>query len=141
MGDDIKSLIEILEGDSEIIEAQIHHRIFGGQIPERSQDAPRQRAVLLKYAGGSPIGGYVKLRRFRLDVVYYGASLSEADTVYRTVHPVLRAINGRVQCGVIIHSLTEESGPISMIEPKTNWPCINTSWQVLSADLPPDDAC
>ena len=133
MRDVIAALRAFLLDQDEVVRV-VGNRIHGGRLPQSNQDSPPEGAILLRLAGGTPIGGYVELQRPRVDVIFYHTSPTQADAIRRIVHPLLRAIRPFVQSGTKIHAVEEEGGPIAGVESDTNWPYVFTSWRVLASE-------
>ena len=91
-------------------------------------------AVVLRYSGGTDLGGYVPVARGRVDVWNYGRTPREADSLRRVVAPVLKNLKRGDVHGVLVSGADLETGPFADIDPEMNWHFVMDSWRVLFAE-------
>jgi len=132
--DVIEALIEILRGDADL-EAATDGRIFGGFVGLKRQAELPGPTIQIQYSGGSPLGGYARLQRPRVDITFYGRTPQEADWLRRAAHPVLKDLQRRTAKGVLIHGIEDAGGYAQGREQDTNWPYIFTTWNVLANEV------
>ena len=133
MNDVITALRTFLTGQASVT-ALVADRIYGGRMPLVDQDSPPEGAILLRLSGGTPVGGFVHLQRPRVDVTFYAPTPARADAIRRVVHPLFRALEPQEISGTLVHAIEEEGGPVSGVEPDTNWPYVFTSWRILASE-------
>jgi hypothetical protein len=98
-------------------------------------------AILLRPVGGPAPDYWVQIQQTRIDVRCYGPKPHEAMKLWRTVHACLcqPAVSGRVSFRLahcIVYNVTQEAGPISIIEPETKWPFTTAPYVFMWSEVP-----
>jgi hypothetical protein len=122
--------------------------LVGSNPPRISAELKREwvmptHAILLRRVGG-PGGDYwIQTQDTRIDVRCYGSTGYEAARLWQIVHAVLcpnPAASGRSvsfrKAHCIVYNVTQESSPISLIEPETNWPFTSVPYIFKWSEVP-----
>lgn len=136
MHDIIGAVAAYLKTDAHVAEL-IEDRLFIGRIPHAQVEAedtfrPR-KMIVIRQAGGVGKRDLLPIDFQRMDVICYGETMFDADSVRRAVWDVLTRLD-RVRSGdVLIHHVNPVSGALSSVDPDIVWPIVVQSYQVLAA--------
>lgn len=137
MIDVMVALIDLLQSDTGV-SALVGDHVYGSALPPSEAGRQPSKAVVLRYAGGggSAPGSadYLDLAEQRVDVYSYGETMYEADKVRRAVHSALKSINRVIMGPVLVHRANWAAGPITFMDPDTDWPAMVETWNVMAAE-------
>lgn len=135
--DMIGALVALLKADAGVA-ALVGARVFGLELPQAEAASMPRKGVIVRPSGGvSPIGGYVEATAERIDAVSWGDTPYQASQVSLAVLVALKRARRQVVdvdgTGVLVHSVEEAGGRLSIRDAETNWPAMTQAFQVLYA--------
>lgn len=132
----ISALVAYLKSDLTITE-EVGDRVFGGEIPEDMVSDMPEATIVVKRAGGLDVigNGWQEYGDIRVDVLCYGVDPFLAEAVNLAVQPVMKQMRRTVEGDCVLHWARRSGGAIPLRDPKTDWPIVVSSWQVLVGEL------
>lgn len=131
----ISALISFLKADSEVNTIS-SGRVFGGELPQAEVISMPRTAIVLRQSGGGFMSGrsYIEINDPRVDILCYGSTPSQADAVYRAMHPALKQMRRNVRGNCLLHWAHRTTSPLSLRDPDAEWPMVLSVWQVLYSE-------
>lgn len=134
--DAISALIAHLKADANVA-ARVGVKVYGNELPRSENVNMPQSCIVLRYAGARQQTGRLPIGDYRIDIRSYGATPFESARVYRAVHTAMKQSLLRKAYGTqLLHSASQESGPLSLREPDVEWPFLFSAWIVKAAEIP-----
>jgi hypothetical protein len=119
-------------------------QIYAGSMSREEVASQPRPAIIVRRAGGFPMGGHVQIARPRVDVLAYGTTEFQADFIGETVYAFLKALTRkRVTSAApaitptLVHSVSEAGGPTNHRDPDGDWPFQLRTYEVLVAEVAP----
>ncbi len=109
-------------------------RIFAIDLPAPQSRSMPRAALVLSPAGGLPSDDFVRIAGIRFDLLCYGKTPLEADSVRRVAHEALKQMSRKTHQDVILHSAVLSSGPTFFRDQDTEWPMAVETWMVRAAE-------
>jgi hypothetical protein len=108
-------------------------RIFRPDLPEGEDAFMPRGCVLVRPAGGGQLFGrdYLPVIDSRLDIVCYGSTRLEAENISREVALALKQLKNSTWEKVAVRWARISGGPMSAIDPTTNWALSYVGTQVM----------
>lgn len=99
-------------------------RVFYPRLPTEEQANMPERAVVVSRAGGSQMlsATFLPIVDAILDVLCYGSTLFEADTLADEVMLALQNLRLSKWEGVVLKWARIAAAPVAEVDPHTNWP-------------------
>lgn len=134
IADYVGGLAEFLSADADV--AALTPSVVAPEI--RNTDVPSmpKKIVVLRPSGGIHVigRGYVGVKDHRVDVFCYGETPYEADRLHRAVYGALINLRRNVKNGTLLYWAQPESVGWSLRDPDTEWPFVQSTWQVLAGE-------
>ncbi|PAL20221.1 DUF3168 domain-containing protein [Sphingopyxis sp. GW247-27LB] len=107
--------------------------VFGGSLEGDILDRGPKSALVVAPSGGVSMTARSKAEfdTARIDLIAYGATKADADTLIRTAAPRLWLIDRQVIAGTLIHWVNRAGGSGDARDSDTQWPQAFRSFQVL----------
>jgi hypothetical protein len=99
-------------------------RVFYPRLPTEEEGNMPERAVVVSRAGGSQMlsASFLPIVDAILDVLCYGSTLFEADTLADEVMLALQNLRLSKWEGVVLKWARIAAAPVAEVDPHTNWP-------------------
>lgn len=137
MNDVLPALRAILLADADVA-ALVGTRIYGERVNEADigQGPNTQQAIELSLepSGVGRRFNNLALQQVGVELRCYGPTPYEAREVWRHAHQCLKRAIRSTMDDVIIHSINPDMGPVSIIDPDTEWPVVWELWSVIAAE-------
>jgi len=132
LADIVTAIVELLKADAGVA-ALCGDRVFGGELPPDEAAAMPRTAIVVQPSGGPAFQprGRVKADAQRLDLVAYGATLTEAMTLRDALRVALVMGVRRLVAGVLIHWVQSAGGYMTGRDRDGQWPYAFQSFQAL----------
>lgn len=136
VSDPVAAVIALLKDDA-TVSGLVGTRVFGGELPESENVSMPRACVTITRAGTASVNqtdSYLEVGRVRVDVRCYGASPYEGDRVYRAVYGALKQMRRVVKSGVMLLSVSEETGGQMLRDPDAHWAFTFSSWRIMASE-------
>lgn len=137
MSADIVAAVRQMLLDDIAIADLVDDRVWGTHLDRPEVASMPRKNIVISLGGSVPSAGsnsYIRVQRMRLDIRTYGEDGYEARRVWLLVNDFMKAITPTtvtlVDGGVRVHNAVESAGPISMVDPDTDWPSVVATWAV-----------
>ena len=117
------------------VAALVSTRIWFPEIPEDQEAGMPQKAILLQQVGGIHPADYIARSFPKIDVRCYAEKLDDCMSVYLAVHDALKAFQRSVYDKTLMHTFTQDGGPIYLREPDLAWPFILSTWTLQASEI------
>ena len=107
--------------------------VYGTRIPDDKVELMPANCVLVKPAGGSLHIGDIEIAWRRFDVLAYGKSSLDSESLHLAVREALRTLERYGADGFVIHEAHCEMDGVGGDDPLTGWPVTLASYRVLAA--------
>lgn len=115
--------------------------VYALRIPRSVIETMPKQVVLVVGVGGAQTlhNGYNPVGDYRVDIRCLGPDrdqgFQDAMNLWRQIHGLLKNdLKQQVVDGILLYWAKPAGGPVSMIDNATDWPMINSTWQIFSED-------
>jgi len=135
--DIVGAVAELLISDP-VVGPMVEGRVYVGRIPHdvvAAEDTfrPRKMVVVRHAGGGGEKRDSLKFELQRVDVLCYGETMYEADTVRRAIWSRFVRLSREWIGDVLIHYVNPAGGALASSDPDIVWPIIVQSFVVMAA--------
>lgn len=127
--DGVGALITYLQAQSDI-SSLLSTRVFGQEVPKEQASGQPRKAIVIADAGGIRAADYSDINNMRLDFFCYGETTYQAKLVWRTLVPILTALERNVTDSTILFNAIHSAGPFPQRSAQVEWPLIIDTWLI-----------
>lgn len=131
----LSGIVALMRADVNISD-MVGTKVYGMELPRREINSMPQKLIIVSTIGGWPQYGHMQLNRNIVEVRCFGEDYKAAWEVYTATHLFFKNLNRQVYDTLLVHAATPVNGPISLQDPRFEWPNMLTTWRLLVAEAP-----
>lgn len=131
--DYIAGIIALMKDNGDIKDL-VGTDVYGMELPRAEVNNMAQKLIVVSSVGGDPVYHHMKLTWNIVEVRCYGETYYEAWRLHNAAHAFFKGLNRVTYDTLLLHTAIPVNGPITLQDPKFEWPVVLSTWRLLAAE-------